>query len=74
MTATYSGNVDYNGSLAVGSGRDGVLAVVSAANVSVPSTGGNPMGPRSVLGAVMVVLGAGVTFVAGGRRRRNHKA
>ena len=74
VTATYSGNVDYNGSLAVGSGRDGVLAVVSAANVSVPSTGGNPMGPRSVLGAVMVVLGAGVTFVAGGRRRRNHAA
>ena len=74
VTATYSGNIDYNGSLAVGSGRDGVLAVVSAANVSVPSTGGNPMGPRSVLGAVMVVLGAGVTFVAGGRRRRNHKA
>jgi hypothetical protein len=72
VTATYSGNIDYNGSIAVGSGRDGVLSVVSA--VSVPETGGNPMGPRSVLGAVMVVLGAGVTFVAGARRRRNRRA
>jgi hypothetical protein len=72
VTATYSGNVDYNGSIAVGSGRDGVLSVVSA--VSVPATGGNPMGPKSVLGAVMVVLGSGMTFIAGSRRRRNHKA
>ena len=67
VTATYSGNIDYNGSTAIGSGRDGVFSVMSA--VSVPSTGGDPMGPRSVLGAVMVVLGAGMTFVARGRRR-----
>jgi len=72
VTATYSGNIDYNASDAVGAGRDGVLSVVSA--VSVPVTGGNPMGPRSVLGAVMVVLGAGMTFVAGGRRRRSRRA
>jgi hypothetical protein len=72
VTATYSGNVDYNGSTAIGSGRDGVLSVVSAA--SVPETGGDPMGPRSVLGAVMVVLGAGMTFVAQGRRRRNRRS
>jgi hypothetical protein len=72
VTATYSGNVDYNGSTAVGGGRDGVLSVVDA--VSTPETGGNPMGPRSVLGAVMVVFGAGMTFVARGRRRRNRTA
>jgi hypothetical protein len=72
VTATYSGNVDYNGSLAVGSGRDGVLSVVNA--VSIPETGGNPMGARSVLGAIMVVLGAGTAFIARGRRRRNRSA
>ncbi|MGD0195955.1 MAG: Ig-like domain repeat protein [Candidatus Dormibacteria bacterium] len=71
VTATYSGNVDYNGSNADGSGKDGVLDVVSA--VSVPVTGGNPMGPKSVLGAVMVVFGAGMTFVARGRRRHSRK-
>jgi hypothetical protein len=41
--------------------------------VSVPVTGGNPMGPKSVLGAVMVVFGAGMTFVARGRRRHSRK-
>jgi hypothetical protein len=71
VTATYSGNVDYNGSTAEGNGQDGILSVVSGvADPSTPSTGGDPMGPKSILGAAMVILGAGMTVVSRGRRRR----
>ena len=71
VTATYSGDADYNGSTAVGSGRDGVLSVVSA--VSVPATGAGPAGPGTVLGAAMVMLGTGMTLISRGRRRSSRK-
>ena len=71
VTATYSGDPDYNGSTAVGSGQDGVLSVVDG--VADPSTGAGPMGPRTMLGAAMIILGTGVVVISRGRRRRNRK-
>jgi hypothetical protein len=72
VTATYSGNVDYNGTTALGDGADGVLSVVSG--VADPSTGADPMGPRALLGAAMVMLGTGMVVISRGRRRRSRKA
>jgi hypothetical protein len=71
VTATYSGDADYNGSSAVGSGRDGVLSVVDG--VADPSTGAGPMGPGSLLGAAMVIFGTAMVVVSRGRRRSNRK-
>ena len=70
-TATYSGDPDYNGSTAAGSGQDGVLSVVEG--IADPSTGAGPMGQRGLLGAAMVILGTGMMVVSRGRRRRNRK-
>ena len=71
VTATYSGDHDYNGSTAAGSGQDGVLSVVEG--IADPSTGAGPMGQRGLLGAAMVILGTGMMVVSRGRRRRNRK-
>ena len=71
VTATYSGDPDYNGSTAGGSGQDGVLSVVEG--IADPSTGAGPMGQRGLLGAAMVILGTGMMVVSRGRRRRNRK-
>ena len=71
VTATYSGDPDYNGSTAAGSGQDGVLSVVEG--IADPSTGAGPMGQRGLLGAAMVILGTGMMVVSRGRRRRNRK-
>jgi hypothetical protein len=71
VTATYSGDDDYNGSTAAGSGKDGILFVVEG--VTDPNTGAGPMGPRSVLGAAMVILGSGMVVIARGRRRHARK-
>jgi hypothetical protein len=71
VTATYSGDDDYNGSTAAGSGKDGILFVVDG--VADPDTGAGPMGPRSVLGAAMVILGSGMVVIARGRRRHTRK-
>ena len=69
VKATYSGDGDYNGSSAVGSG---VLSVAS--DPSVPSTGAAPTGPWNVLGASLVILGTGIAVISRGRRRRNRTA
>ena len=71
VTATYSGNEDYNGSIAVGTGRDGVLSVV--AGIPDPSTGAGPMGPRGILGAAMVILGTGMVVISRGRKRSHRR-
>ncbi len=68
VKATYSGNIDYNGSIAVGNGSLGILSVVDA--VSVPETGAGQSGPRTLLGAAMVILGTGIAAAAGRRARR----
>ena len=73
VKATYSGNADYNGSTAVGSGQLGVLSVVAASSVTVPETGAGQTGPRTLLGAAMIILGTGVAAVARGRRRSARK-
>ena len=73
VKATYSGNADYNGSSAVGSGQLGILSVVSASTVTVPETGAGQTGPRTLLGAAMIILGTGVAAVARGRRRSARK-
>jgi hypothetical protein len=65
VTATYSGDADYNGSSAVGSG---VLSVVG--DPSVPSTGAEPPGPAPALGASLIMLGTGTVVISRGRRRR----
>ncbi len=72
VKATYSGNADYNGSSAVGSGQLGVLSVVAA--VSVPDTGAGQTGPRTLLGAAMIMLGTGIAAVSRGRRRSARKS
>jgi hypothetical protein len=74
VKATYSGNADYNGSTAVGSGQLGVLSVVAASSVTVPETGAGQTGPRTLLGAAMIILGTGVAAVARGRKRSGRKS
>lgn len=71
VTATYSGDNDYNGSTAIGSGQLGVLSVVS--DPTVPTTGAGQNGPGIVVGSIMVL--AGTTTVAMSRRirRRQHR-
>ena len=71
VQATYSGDQDYNGSTATGSGQDGILAVVDG--VADPSTGAGPMGPRSLLGAAMIMLGTGMAVASRGRRRNRRR-
>jgi len=71
VQATYSGDPDYNGSTATGSGQDGVLSVVDG--IADPSTGAGPMGPRGLLGAAMVALGTGMVVVSRGRRRNRRR-
>jgi hypothetical protein len=56
VTATYSGNSNYNGTNALNSGVLGVLA--AGANPSVPATGGVPDSRRTFLGALLVAAGA----------------
>jgi len=68
VKATYSGDVDYNGSSAIGSGTLGVLSVVEG--VTTPDTGAGPSGPRTMLGAAMIILGTGIAAEASRRRRR----
>jgi hypothetical protein len=69
VTATYSGDHNYNGSTAVGSGRDGVFSVV--AGVTVPATGSGLVGLRVVLGALIIVGGAYLVVISRGRSRKN---
>jgi hypothetical protein len=71
VKAAYSGDADYNGTSAMGSGEDGALAVV--AGVTDPSTGTGPMGPRVVLGVALAILGTAMVVVSRGRRRSTRK-
>ena len=70
VTATYSGNSNYNGSNAVNSGVLGVLA--AGADPSVPATGGVPDGRRTFLGALLVMAG-GASLVISRRWWSNHR-
>jgi Big-like domain-containing protein len=71
VKATYSGDGDYNGTNAIGSGEDGALTVVTG--VADPTTGSGPMGPRVVLGAALAILGSGMIVISRGRRRSARK-
>ncbi|MFI5285087.1 MAG: beta strand repeat-containing protein [Candidatus Dormibacteria bacterium] len=70
VTATYSGNGNYNGTNAVNSGVLGVLA--AGTNPSVPTTGGLPDGRRTFLGALLVMAGA-ASLVISRRWWSNHR-
>jgi len=67
VQARYSGDSNYNGSVAVGSGRDGVLSVV--AGVSIPSAGSAQGMQRTVLGVLLVMVGTSVVVISRGPRR-----
>jgi hypothetical protein len=71
VKATYSGDADYNGTNAIGSGEDGALSIVTG--VADPTTGSGPMGPRLVLGAALAILGSGMIVISRGRRRSARK-
>ncbi len=71
VRATYSGDADYNGTIAIGSGVDGAFTVATA--VPDPSTGSGPMGPRLVLGAALAILGSGMVVISRTRRRSARK-
>ncbi len=71
VKATYSGDADYNGTNAMGSGEDGALSIVNG--VADPTTGSGPMGPRVVLGAALAILGGGMIVISRGRRRSARK-
>jgi hypothetical protein len=68
VQATYSGDDNYNGSTAVGSGRVGVSSVTGP--VPVPSSGSGPQVQKAVPGAFLVILGA-CAVVISRRRSRN---
>jgi hypothetical protein len=68
VTATYSGDEDYNGSTAVGAGQLGVFSVVT--DPSVPTTGSGGQG--MVVGSIMVLAGT-TTVVMSRIRRRYHR-
>ncbi len=72
VKAVYSGDADYNGTNAIGSGEDGALSIVNS--VADPTTGSGPMGPRIVLGAALAILGSGMVVISRGRRRSARKA
>jgi len=67
VQARYSGDNNYNGSLAVGSGRDGVLSVV--AGVSVPAAGSAQGMQKTVLGVFLVMVGTCAVVISRGPRR-----
>jgi len=69
VQATYSGDDDYNGSIAAGSGRDGVLSVV--ADVTVPTTGVGLDIRRTALGALLFIAGASLVVAARARSRND---
>ena len=62
VTATYSGDNDYNGTIAAGSGVLGILSVGGAP--PVPSTGSAPDSRRTFLGAALVMMGASALVVS----------
>jgi hypothetical protein len=68
VQATYSGDGNYNGSTAVGSGRVGVSPVI--APVTVPESGSGLQAPKAILGAVLVMVGACAVAIA--RRRSSN--
>jgi Bacterial Ig-like domain (group 3) len=70
VTATYSGDDNYNGSTAAGIGRDGVFSVVAGDSVTVPASGSGPVWPRVVMGALMIVVGAYLVVISRGRSRK----
>ena len=73
VTATYSGDNDYNGSTAVGDGHLGVLSVVT--DPPVPTTGAPQNGQGVIVGSIMVLAGTtSVVMSRRIRRRRNHLA
>ncbi len=69
VQATYAGDDNYNGSTAVGSGRDGVLSVVAA--VTIPTTGIGLDARKTVLGAFLVMAGTYLLAVVRGRSRND---
>ena len=69
IQATYSGDDDYNGSIAAGSGRDGVLSVV--AEVSIPTTGIGLDIRKTALGALLLIAGAYLVVASRGRSRND---
>ena len=71
VTATYSGDDDYNGSTAIGSGVLGVLSIVS--DPTVPTTGAGQMGQGIVVGSIMVLAGTTTVAISRRIRRRQHR-
>ena len=69
VQATYSGDENYNGSVAVGSGRDGVLSVL--AEVAVPTTGTGLDERKIGLGALLLMAGVSLLVAARGRSRND---
>jgi hypothetical protein len=68
VEARYSGDDNYNGSLAVGSGRDGVLSVV--AGVTVPAAGSAQAMRTAILGVFLVMAGTSAVVISRGPRRK----
>ncbi len=71
VTATYSGDEDYNGSTAIGSGILGVLTIVT--DPTVPTTGAGQTGQGIVVGSIMVLAGATTVVMSRRIRRRQHR-
>jgi Bacterial Ig-like domain (group 3) len=67
VTATYSGDNDYNGSTAIGGGQLGVLSVVT--DPAVPTTGAGQNGQGMIVGSIMVIAGSTTVVMARIRRR-----
>jgi len=62
ITATYSGNDDYNGTAGIGSGVLGILTVTI--DPPVPTTGSAPDRRRTFLGALLVMAGASSVMIS----------
>jgi Bacterial Ig-like domain (group 3) len=71
VTATYSGNTDYNGSTAIGGGQLGVLSVVS--DPTVPTTGSGMNTQGMIVGSIMVFAGTTTVVMSRRIRRRQHR-
>jgi hypothetical protein len=71
VTATYSGDDDYNGSTAIGSGQLGVLSIVT--DPTVPTTGAGQNGQGIVVGSIMVLAGTTTVVMSRRIRRRQHR-
>ena len=71
VTATYSGDGDYNGSTAIGSGVLGMISVIT--DPAVPTTGAGQNGQGIVVGSIMVLAGTTTAAMSRRIRRRQHR-